>query len=369
MSQEKRWIDPRFTKLPFERFWPFVELSDGSLLTIDGNATRTSSDNGKTWSEPHSIYLGPSPGIPSSAAVLLKSRDGVLVLVYMDWSTYKWGWDDARREAADDVRLDVWAIRSLDEGVTWVDRQQLLDGYCGALIDIVQADSGQIVVPVQRLLRDPSRNETRVHVSADNGKTWKQSNLIDLGGRGHHGGAYEATLVQLKDGRLWMLLRTNWDRFWEAYSSDGGYSWRVIKPSRIGASTSPGYLARLASGRLVLVWNQLYPAGKTNYPRLGGDGNLSEVAASWQRDELSIAFSQDDGKTWTKPIIIARQTSGHLYQHGESQYEGGSIAYPYLFERKPGLLWIITRLGPPLRVSVEEADLLGDLPASSGKCC
>ena len=29
----------------------FVRLADGSLMTVEGSATRTSKDNGKTWSE------------------------------------------------------------------------------------------------------------------------------------------------------------------------------------------------------------------------------------------------------------------------------------------------------------------------------
>ena len=341
-SKEERWLDLRCTVLPTDKQGPFVELSDGNLITIEGNAVLKSFDDGKTWSEFCAFSEAPSPGRPSGGGLLLKTNDGVIVYVYMDMETYKWAWDNAQREAAEDVRLDVWAIRSLDEGKTWIDRQRIFAGYCGALIDIIQTKSGHIVVPVQLLLRHPSRHATHTYVSVDNGKTWEKSNIIDLGGHGHHDGAMEATLVERQDGRLWMLLRTNWDRFWEASSDDCGLSWRVIEPGEIDASSAPGHLTRLTSGRLVLVWNRLYPQGQSDYPRRGGDCNLSQDMAIWQREEFAIAFSEDDGKTWTEPVLIARDNAG--------------LSYPYIFERRPGEIWVTTRFQGKLRVSLQEAD-------------
>jgi hypothetical protein len=353
LAQEGRWIEPRCTVLPFTKEGCFVELSDGSLIAIEDEAAEdkglyTSKDDGKTWSKARKVYDGPEPGIPSAAGVLIKTRDGVIVWVYMDMSTMKYDWDKAKNEPRDSMRLDVWTIRSLDDGKTWGDRQKVFQGWCGALMDIVQTRSGRIVVPVQRLLKDPGRNAVCTYVSDDNGKTWKHGNIIDLGGAGDHDGAMEPTLAELSDGRLLMLIRTNLDRFWEAFSEDDGLSWRVIRPSQIDASSAPGYLTRLASGRLALVWNRLHPEGKDDVSRRGG-GTLSEHRASWHRDELSLAFSEDDGKTWSKPVVIARQPGA------------GGLAYPSIFERRPGELWITTRYNvrPPVCVSLKEKDFVG----------
>lgn len=342
---EERWIDPRCTVLVTDKLGPFVELSDGSLMIVEENATRLSNDEGRTWSEPRPITDGPGPGRPSSEGMLQKTSEGTIVYVYMDMETYKWAWDEVEKEPAEDVRLDVWAIRSLDEGKTWVDRQRIFEGYCGALINIIETQSGHIVAPVQRLLRDPGRHGQCAYVSADSGETWRRSNVIDLGGHGHHDGVCEGTVAELQDGRLLMLLRTNWDRFWEAYSSDKGLSWRVIQPSAIDASSAPGYLTRLASGRLALVWNRLYPEGKNDYPRAGGDCNVSDHPATWHREELSVAFSDDDGNTWTTPAVIAR--------------DGEGLSYPYVLERRPGELWITTRFQGRLRISLRERDFVG----------
>jgi hypothetical protein len=145
-----------------------------------------------------------------------------------------------------------------------------------------------------------------------------------------------------------MLLRTNLDLFWSAYSSDNGLSWRVLHPSDLDASSAPGYLIRLASGRLALVWNRLYPQGQTSCPRRGGQ--LCEAQASWHRAELSFALSEDDGQSWGAPVVIARES-------------GGSLSYPYLYERRPGLLWVFTHFGskPPLRISLREGGFVGKI--------
>jgi hypothetical protein len=57
---------------------------------------------------------------------------------------------------------------------------------------------------------------------------------------------------------------------------------------------------------------------------------------------LSIAFSNDDGKTWTTPVVIARK-------------KGGNLSYPYIFEHKSGELWIRANAA---RVSLQEADFV-----------
>jgi sialidase-1 len=336
------WLDPRCKQLPLGDVVQLVELRDGRLLTLEGSAAKTSTDDGRTWSTPQKIYDGPAPGIPTrDYSIVFRTKANTLLVLYMDQSSQKFAWDSAKKETSADTTLPVWVIRSLDQGKTWIDRHKVLDGYCGALIGMIQTQKGQIVAPVHTML-DHNRHATLTIVSADDGKTWRKGNIIDLGGRGHHDGADEATVAGLSDGRLLMLLRTGLDRFWEAYSDDGGRYWRELRPSQIDASSAPGYLLRLASGRLALAWNRLYPEGKSTIARRD-DSDFTEVPTSWQREELSLAFSQDDAKTWTKPVVVARQP-------------GGGLSYPSIVERRPGELWIITRFPTKSSFSLKEAD-------------
>jgi hypothetical protein len=120
-------------------------------------------------------------------------------------------------------------------------------------------------------------------------------------------------------------------------------SWSALSPTPIDASSSPAIVKRLKSGRLVLLWNRLWLDGQTDGVRRN-TVDAAERQASWQREELAIAFSDDDGKTWTKPAIIAR---------------GKRIAYPYVFERTPGVLWVTSMQGD-LRATLDEADFTKD---------
>ena len=237
------WIEPRCRPLPItdygSRDFPeqMVVLGDDRLLQVTGNACRTSADDGVTWSVPVPMTDGSEPGVPQQGA-MVRARGGDIVLTYGDSTTYRWGWDEITNEPDPDVRCDVWSIRSPDEGRTWTDRQPIFLGFCGAVTDIIETRAGNLVTPVQHLWRDPARHVQFTCVSTDGGRSWRQSSIIDLGGHGHHDGVCEGTVAELSDGRLLMLLRTSLDRFWEAYSDDGGLSWREIRPSPIDASSA-----------------------------------------------------------------------------------------------------------------------------------
>lgn len=260
----------------------------------------------------------------------------------MDREDYNFKWDRVKKDAPG-ARRPTYAARSLDDGKTWQDLQKLHDEYTGAIRDMIQTRNGMVVFTSMQMFHDPGRHTVLTYASPDNGKTWRRSNIIDLGGIGHHGGATEGTLEQLKDGRLWLLIRTNWGKFWEAFSEDDGLSWRTIRPSSIAASSAPGLLKRLKSGRLMLLWNRPYPEGKTEFPLTGGDGQWSEVPVSNHRSELSVAFSEDEGATWSKPVVLARLPASKW------------VAYPYI-EAKPGEIWVTTMQGAA-RFVLREADI------------
>jgi hypothetical protein len=282
---------------------------------------------------------------------LLRTRQGTLVLVYINFADYRFEWDEELNEPKEGCKLEAWAVRSLDGGRTWVDNQRLLGGYNANFFGLIQTSSGRLVVPFEHLAYEPGRFVVCSCYSDDEGKTWKRSNWIDLGGHGDHDGAMEPTLAELSDGRLLMLIRTSLDRFWQAISEDGGRYWRTILPSSLDASNSPGYLLRLQSGRLLLAWNRLNPEGRTWERTAWRRG--TEFPSSWHREELSLAFSEDDGRTWTTPLVLARQV-------------GGQLSYPYLLERRPGEIWVIAgfafRRGwqepLPLRLVVKESELV-----------
>ncbi len=337
-----------------------VPMDDGSLLHLTSENRGTvgvSRDDGRTWEPVATMYEGEGPGRPSrdlEAGTAIRTPSGAIVYVYRDFENWHWSWDDERGEATQ-AQLDVWSIRSLDGGHTWQDRVRILDGYCGALQDIIVTAKGAIVLPVEFYIGDPGRHATRTWRSTDDGATWQPGNIIDLGGRGHHDGAMEATLAQTSDGRIMMLLRTSLDRLWRAWSLDDGRTWRQIEPSQIPASNAPGFLLRLASGRMALVWNPLSPGVEMRpLEALAHEGppasQGTEVGANGWRDSLLIALSDDDGLTWGESRVLA---------------EGPRVCYPQVLERRPGELWVSFVAGPDWvknLVRVREDDLLRPPP-------
>ena len=333
------------TRLPTDLMGPFVRLGDGSVLAADASEVHVSRDDGKTW-ESRPLFKDPTKFECRRERAVLRTRDGVVLIAFMNQkelhSHRRPDTETTAGNAYPDHRLPVYVVRSTNDGKTWLKPRPVQnEGWCGAVRDMIQTSTGRIILPSQVGWNDPLRHIALSYASDDNGKTWTRSNYIDLGGAGHHAGAIEPTVEELRDGRIYMLIRTCYDRFWEAISDDGGLHWRTIRPSAIDASGSPGLLKRLASGRLCLVWNRLYPKGKKSTKRRSGAGE--EVPTSYHRNELSIAFSDDDGKTWSQPVVFAK---------------GGYNTYPYVYEHQPGLLWITTFVADGLRVSLREEDFL-----------
>lgn len=340
---QELWLEPRVQTLPTDKLGPFAHSSDGHIVALDNRGTYVSEDGGRTWSDLRPLFTDGSGRALCNERALLRTRGGVLIAASMDVRRRNWTWDDKLHDAPG-ATLPAYVMRSLDDGRTWQDVTELHPQWTGAMRDIIETSEGRIIVSAMKMLNNPGRHVVVTYWSDDQGKTWQSSNVIDLGGVGHHGGVTEATLEQLEDGRVWLLIRTNWGEFWSGYSYDGGKFWRVLQPSGIEASSAPGLLKRLASGRLVLFWNRPYPEGKTEWPLSGGDGLWSEVPVSNYREELSVAFSEDDGQTWTEPVVIARQP-------------GKWLAYPNVFEYQPGELWVTTMQGG-VRARVFEADFV-----------
>jgi len=337
-------LHPDVKYLPNLMMGPFVRLADGGILTVDGRSVYVSGEKGNTWQVRWSFDLQGKMAFSAERA-LIRTRNGTLICVFLNQALRKWGWDSTRHQPIPDARSDVWSIRSVDEGKTWTDATMLYgDSYSGCIRGLAQVSSGNVIASVQGFAPKLYRHATFPYVSTDEGKTWSRiDKTLDLEGRGHHDGAIEGTLVELWDRRLWLLMRTSYDQLYSSFSEDSGHTWSDPEPSGIDASDGPPVIMRLADGRLVLLWNRLYPEGGTSFLRSGGDERTLKLV-SRHREELSMSLSSDEGKTWIKPIVLGRKKNAHA-------------AYPYAFEPDPGLLWVTTMQGD-LRIGLNLADFV-----------
>lgn len=145
------------------------------------------------------------------------------------------------------------------------------------------------------------RSGAFVYYSDDDGKTWKASTQVTApphvkggfhqGTRWNHG-AVEPTVVELSDGRLWMIVRTAQDRHYQSFSTDGGETWSEATPSPFYGTITMPTLFRMQDGRLLFFW-----CNTTPLPELAtANGVWDDVFTN--RDVLHVALSTDDGKTW-----------------------------------------------------------------------
>src|SRR5690606_124578 len=117
----------------------------------------------------------------------------------------------------------------------------------------------------------------------------------------------EPMVVQLNDGRLWMLARTK-DGMYESYSADSGRTWSDPQ-KRFPHVSARHFIRRLASGRLLLV---RHGPIDTALPR---------------RSHLTAFLSDDDGQTWTGGLVLDAR-SMISYPDGFLEADGG-IALVY----------------------------------------
>ncbi len=330
-------LHPKALSLPFNHQGPFVTTADGGVLCVDGKNVLHSRDEGQTWtSKP--LFDEPSKFTVSNERAILRTREGVIISGWMNGVERKspkgWRWGDEKVSWKDFV-LPTYTCRSVDDGQTWEPPVKLSDPWCGCIHSLIQMRSGRIVLVGQEII--PSwRHATVMWVSDDLGRTWQRGDVLDYGvGTNDHAGSIEGSVVERLDGTLYLLMRTESGFLWEATSRDG-LKWDNFQKSAISSVTCCPQMMRLADGRIALLWNAS--------PR-------HDPTSRTSRAELSLAFSNDETASWSKPVIVAA-----------NYLRGGRVSYPYLYERKPGELWITTMQGGlRMKVNANELDQ-GEIP-------
>jgi len=142
----------------------------------------------------------------------------------------------------------------------------------------IQLRSGRILMPVffTTDYRVEPRMLTRVYYSDDEGMNWTPSEtVVDV--PQSKAGAQEPGVVELKDGRVMMWMRTSTGKVYKCDSLDRGRTWSQPVPMSVQSPLSPQSIKRHPqTGDLILVWN--------NSPD--------------RRRPLTCAVSRDEGETW-----------------------------------------------------------------------
>lgn len=210
---------------------------------------------------------------------------------------------------------------SWDSGVTWSGPESI-GGPLGTNVKSppVRLSSGQLLLPAY----DDLLQRSLFFVSGDDGAKWSLRSDITTPLPFQN---LQPAIALRTDGSLLAVMRNagrGW--LWMTTSNDDGRSWSPAADSGFANSGSAAALARLVSGRLLLVFND----------------------SPDRRTPLSATISPDDGATWSIPRILI---------------EGdGDFAYPAIAQSPDGLIHMVYSHNRERieHVTVNESWLFGD---------
>jgi hypothetical protein len=152
--------------------------------------------------------------------------------------------------------------------------------------------------------------------SDDDGDSWQEAaDWVAMPRRSTHG-LQEPGVVELRDGRIYAWFRTSLGQQYEAYSMDQGDTWTVPQPSRFYTPLAPMAMKRVPkTGDLMAVWNDH-----------AGLATASPMRKN--RSPLALAFSADDGATWSKSRLIETDPE-HGYAYTAIHFTDEAVLLAY----------------------------------------
>lgn len=325
----------------------FIALKDGRLMFVYSRfygdsrsdfgssslAARFSEDGGKTWSQ-EDLTIVPNDGVVNVMSVsLIRLSDQQIALFYL------------RKNSMQDC-IPLMRV-SVDEGESWSEARPCITDRKGYFVlnndRVVRLSTGRLLMPVS-LHITPTGSERfnesgRIfcYFSDDEGKTWTSGKEIE-NNMGFM--TQEPGVVELKNGKVMMFIRSDSGRQLASYSFDKGETWSPAELSNIVSPLASASIKRIPSkGDLLLVWN---------------NNDETDERIKGKRTPFNTAISEDEGKTWIRTNTIADDmdrrysyTSIHfeeeyvLLGHVAGRYSDGtrnSITHITRF----GLDWIYT---------------------------
>lgn len=272
-----------------------------------------SADGGRTWGGRSVIQENTGRANVMSVS-LLRSRSGDVLFFHL------------RKNSSTDLK--VWVRRSTDDAASWGPPVLVTpeDGYhVMNNARVIQLRSGRLLAPVATTRQVGTRNDdfrTVVHYSDDDGRTWRRGRTrLNAPKRG----AMEPGLIELRDGRVLQIIRTQTGLIWHSHSSDGGDTWTEATPWNVEAPEAPSTLVAVpGTGDWLLVLNPNVTWADPARTVLGANHG-------GPRTPLAARLSRDEGATWGPPRNLeADPVVTHAYT-SVTFHEGRALLTYYHF--------------------------------------
>ena len=278
-----------------------------------------STDGGRTWA-PRFTLQENTGGANVMSVSFVRLRTGEVLFFFLQKNSL--------------TDLKAYVRRSTDDARTWGE-PVLVTADPGYHVmnnaRVIQLRSGRLLAPVASTKQVWTKNDdfrTSVYLSDDDGRTWRRSRtLLSAPKRG----AMEPGLVELKDGRVMQIIRTQTGFIWRSFSNDGGETWTDASPWDIESPESPATLAVIPGGDWLLVWNPKVEWSNPEKTVLGANHGGA-------RTPLATMVSADEGRTWSRARNLEGNPDSTFAYTSVTFHEGRALLTYYDFPKGGKLL-------------------------------
>lgn len=303
----------------------FIALKDGRLLFVYSHyygesssdhataflAGRYSSDQGETWTTEDEEIIPNEGGMNVMSVSLLRLQNGDIALFYL------------RKNDTDDcipmMRISKNEAKSWSEPISCITDKE---GYFVLNNDrVIQLADGRLLLSVARHagpgMEWSGKGDIFAYYSDDNGQTWQSSEEVP-----NPEGIVlqEPGVVELKDGSILMVIRSNAGVQCYSFSRDRGKTWSEVEKSTLVSPVSPATIERIpGTGDLLAIWNN----------NLSEDPDRAKL-----RTPLNASISRDEGKTWENVKTLEDDPDG-WYCYIAMEFVGEEVMLGYCAGNRP----------------------------------
>lgn len=318
-----------------------LRLPDGTLKifyvnkpgTADKMMSISSKDGGYSWGNAKIEFKLPGTAYHANSVVL--DENGNIHCVFHIFGKGKNGYHGRQ--------LNLWYCHTLHNGKQWSNPKEIFDGYVGSVRGFIRLKDNRLLLafaaavpslenkPIDSNVVDYGWNEIISLYSNDHGSSWHRSiNRIKISVNSRNKtryGAIEPSILQLSNGTVWMLIRTNKGFLYQSFSNDEGKTWTAAEPTEFVSSDSPASLVRISKNRILLFWCSDQRHDDPNSYANGG------------REVLHAAVSGDEGKSWKgfREVLVSSTSEHPVGDHG--------TAYPSAIENDRGNIVLVSGQG------------------------